>query len=68
MTVTIEDTCNTCIFFKNDRCKRNPPQITQIRPTHQGIIQVNDWPQVLDTDWCGCHNNGSAKVVLESYS
>lgn len=57
-----ENTCSNCIFFQEDKCKRNPPQITEIRPTNRGIIQVNDWPQVLKTNWCGEHKTTPIKL------
>jgi hypothetical protein len=41
-----EQSCETCLFFKNSRCMRNPPVFST-------QYSLGQYPSVATTFWCG---------------
>lgn len=45
--------CDTCMYFKNMRCRRNAPT-------------MKGFPAVYPTDWCGDHKISKATMEMKS--
>jgi hypothetical protein len=48
------DTCRTCKFCVEDRCRKEPPKL-------QPLVPEGHWPIIKPTsDWCGAYEQKSA--------